>query len=275
MILRRALLCSLVFASVGTVLCAQEVQTEVAIAALPDAPSAVLQQTPGAAQESQAKPGETDEERKARLKAEGEREVKQEESQRILAVVPNFNTVQNGQGVALTDNQKLRLAARAAFDPFNLVGAVFLAGLSEIDDDADRGFGWGPAGYGKRVGANFANTVDGTMLSSAVYPILLHQDPRYFRKGKGTLGSRVRHALLGAVICRGDNGRAQPNYSNVAGNFTAGLISNLYYPDNERGVRLSLVNSSVVTAEGALGNVGLEFAPDVAQWWKRRKSKGR
>jgi len=250
---------------------AQEIQTEVAIAALPDAPSAVLQQqASGATQQPQANPNETDEERKARLKAEGDREVKQEESQRILAVVPNFNTVENGQGVALTDNQKLRLAARGAFDPFNLVGAVFLAGLSEVDDDGDRGFGWGPDGFGKRVGANLANTVDGTMLGSAVYPILLHQDPRYFRRGAGTIGVRVRHALLAAVICRGDNGRAQPNYSNVAGNFTAGLISNLYYPDNERGVRLSLVNSSVVMLEGALGNVGLEFAPDVAAWWKQR-----
>jgi hypothetical protein len=249
---------------------AQELQVDVAFAELPEAPSAVLRQQASEATPEPQAPNETNEERKARLKAEGDREVKQEESQRILAVVPNFNTVQNGQGVALTGNQKLRLATRAAFDPFNLVGAVFLAGLSEVDDDADRGFGWGPAGFGKRVGANFANTVDGTMLASAAYPILLHQDPRYFRKGAGTVRLRVRHALLAAVICRSDNGRTEPNYSNVAGNFTAGLISNLYYPDNERGVRLSLVNSSVNLVEGALGNVGLEFAPDVAGWWKQR-----
>jgi hypothetical protein len=244
-------------------------QTLVAEAELPDAPSALLQQ---AAENTQtdASTQESDEERKARLNEEGEREVKTQEKQRILTVMPNFNTVINGQGVALSKRQKTELAVHATFDPANFVGAFFLAGLSEVDD-TNRGFGWGPGGYAKRVGANLADVFDGTMLAGAVYPILLHQDPRFFRKGTGTIRSRVRHALLAAVICRGDNGHAQPNFSNVLGNFTAGLISNAYYPSDETGIRLSLVNSTVVTLEGAAGNIGLEFAPDAERWWHNRK----
>ena len=202
------------------------------------------------------------------IRAEAEREVKLEETQRIAVVVPNFNTVISGEGVPLDKRQKLDLAWHTAADPFNVVGAFVLGGLSEING-THKGFGWGPEGYGKRVGANLADVLDGTMLAGAVYPILLHQDPRYFRKGTGSVGSRLRHAMTAPFLCRGDNGRMQPNYSNVLGNFSAGAISNLYYPDT--GIRLTMLNSAIVTVEGSLGNIGMEFAPDVAAHFHKRR----
>ena len=222
----------------------------------PNAPS-YPSQTPDPASDPQA------------LHAEGDREVKAQEQQRILAVVPNFNTVLSGRGVALSKGQKIELAFHAAADPFNIVGSFFLAGYSELGD-THRGYGWGPQGYFKRAGANYADTLDGTMLAGAVYPIFLHQDPRFFRQGNGSIKSRLRHALTAPLICRGDNGRTQPNLSNVLGNLTAGAISNVYYPAQDRGASLTLVNSSIVTLEGGLGNIGLEFAPDVSAWWHRR-----
>lgn len=243
---------------------------------LPDAPSFVLQNSvPTSADPQQTAPsvppqGETESERKARIYAEAARDVKKQEQQRIAVVVPNFNTVITGRAVPLSKGQKTDLAIHATLDPFNLVGAFVFAGLSEING-SHRGFGWGPGGYAKRVGANIADVVGGTMLAGSVYPILLHQDPRFFRQGTGTRRARVRHALLGAVICRGDNGRRQPNLSNVLGNFTAGLISNAYYPSDETGIGLSLVNSSIVTGEGALGNLALEFSPDVERYFHRKR----
>ena len=109
------------------------------------------------------------------------------------------------------------------------------------------------------------------MLAGAVYPILLHQDPRYFRQANGPVRARIRHALVAPFVCRGDNGGAQPNYSNVLGNFTAGAISNAYYPAQDRGLSLSLINFAVVMVEGSLGNIGLrrvELRPDsmVSPW---------
>ena len=208
--------------------------------------------------------------RKAEEYAEAERELKAEEQQRLLVVVPNFNTVIAGKGVRLTAGQKTRLAVRATLDPFNVVGAFVFAGVNELQDD-DRGYGWGPAGYFKRVGANYLDVVDGTMLAGAVYPILLHQDPRFFRQGTGSVRSRLRHALGAAVVARGDNGKRQFNFSNVLGNYTAGALSNLYYPADARGLDHTLINGTVVTAEGSLGNIGLEFAPDVAAWLHRRR----
>ncbi len=222
---------------------------------LPNAPSTVLTQD--------------DEAPDPDLHAEAAREVKAQEQQRILAVVPNFNTVLSGRGVALSKSQKVELAFHAAADPFNIVGSFFLAGYSELGD-THRGYGWGAQGYFKRAGANYADTLDGTMLAGAVYPILLHQDPRFFRQGTGTIKSRLRHALTAPLICRGDNGRTQPNFSNVLGNLTAGAISNAYYPAQDRGASLTFMNSTIVTLEGGLGNIGLEFAPDVSAWWHRR-----
>lgn len=203
------------------------------------------------------------------IRAEAQREIELEETQRIAVVVPNFNTVISGEGVMLAPSQKLDLAWHTAADPFNVVGAFVLGGLSELNG-SHKGFGWGPAGYGKRVGANLADVLDGTMLAGAVYPILLHQDPRYFRKGSGSFGSRLRHALAAPYLCRGDNGRTQLNASNLLGNFSAGAISNLYYPDT--GMKLTMVNSAIVTLEGSLGTIGLEFAPDVAAHFHRHKA---
>lgn len=209
----------------------------------------------------------------ALIRAEAQREVKTEETQRIAVVVPNFNTVISGEGVRLDAKQKLDLAWHTTADPFNLVGAFVLAGGSELKG-TNRGFGWGPAGYGKRVGANLADVVDGTMLSGFVYPVLFRQDPRYFREGTGSIGSRVLHALGWAFVGRSDSGRREPNYSNLLGNFSAGAISNTYYPDT--GIKLTMVNSAIVTLEGALGNVGLEFAPDIqARFSHRFHSKAR
>lgn len=237
-----------------------------ATAALPDAPSASLPQS-AAVQE-----GETEAQRKARLHAEAQREVKQEETQRLLTVVPNFNTVLSGRAAPLDKEQKTELAVHATFDPFNFVSAVLLAGLSEYEG-TNRGYGWGPQGYFKRVGANLADVFDSTMLAGAVFPILFRQDPRYFRKAHGPIKARIRHALVAPFVCLGDNGRTQPNYSNMLGNFSAGAISNVYYPAQNRGVSLSLINSSIVMVEGSLGNIGLEFAPDVEAYWKRRHAK--
>ncbi len=235
-------------------------------AVLPDAPSASLSQSDIAQQ------GETESQRKARQHAQAEKEVKQEETQRLLVIVPNFNTVLSGRAAPLDKSQKTELAVHATFDPFNFVSAVLLAGLSEYEG-TNRGYGWGPQGYFKRVGANLADVFDSTMLAGAVYPILLRQDPRYFRKATGPLKARIRHALVAPFVCLGDNGKSQPNYSNILGNFTAGAISNVYYPAQNRGVSLSLINSSVVMVEGSLGNIGLEFAPDVEAYWKRRHYK--
>jgi hypothetical protein len=106
-------------------------------------------------------------------------------------------------------------------------------------------------------------------------PIILHQDPRYYRKGQGSILSRVFYSAKTTFICFGDNGKKQFNTSNVLGNFVAGGISNAYYPPDERGFGLTVSNATYVTLEGMLGAQILEFSPDVSDYLHKRRERKR
>ena len=191
-------------------------------------------------------------------------QLNQEEHQRILGVVPNFNTTDNQDAAPLSARQKFRLALRSAVDPFTFVAVAADAGISQAKNDFP-GYGQGAAGYGKRFGASYADSFDGTLWGNAIFPALLHQDPRYFRKGRGSFTRRLLYAVSTTVWARNDNGTWGPNYANVAGSIVAGGISNLYYPASDRGVGLTFQRAFTVTAGGALGAIGVEFWPDVSR----------
>jgi hypothetical protein len=190
-------------------------------------------------------------------------ELHKEEHQRILGVVPSFNVEYSFQAPKLTAKQKLTLTMHTNLDPVVFGIAAIAAGRDEVFDDF-QGYGWGAQGYFKRWGAEYADTFDGNLFGNALLPIVLHQDPRYFRMGTGTIKKRLLYSLSTAVVCRGDNGKRQPNISNVTGNLIAGGISNLYYPSSDRGVGLVFQNALTVTAEGSLGGLFDEFWPDIS-----------
>ena len=193
-----------------------------------------------------------------------EQQVQQQEKQRILGILPEFNTTNVPDAVPLSPGQKFELALKSASDPFAFAFAGIDAGLSQWQNEYP-GYGQGAQGYGKRMGAAYADSFDGTLLGNALFPALLHQDPRYFRKGTGSFSSRLLYAVSTTVICKGDNGHWQPNYSNVLGNLAAGGIANLYYPSSDRGVGLTFERSITVSAEGAIGAVVYEFWPDISR----------
>jgi hypothetical protein len=198
-------------------------------------------------------------------------QVKAQEHQRVLGVFPSFNVSNVPDAVAMTRKQKFELAFKSATDPVTFVIAGVDAGISQFQNDYP-GYGQGAEGYFKRWGASYADTFDGDMLGNAVFPVLLHQDPRYFRKGTGSFGTRLWYAALTTVRCRGDNGHWQPTFSNVLGNVAAGGIANLYYPSSDRGAALTFQRAFTVTAEGAFGAMFLEFWPDVSnKLFKKKK----
>lgn len=199
-----------------------------------------------------------------------EQQVKQQEHQRILGIFPNFNTSNVPDAVPLTPKQKFRLTLASILDPVTFAVAGADAGVSQWEDSF-KGYGLGAQGYGKRLGASYADTADGALIGNALLPSLLHQDPRYFRKGTGSFMSRLGYAISTTVICKGDNGHWEPNISNIGGNFIAGGISNIYYPSTDRGASLTIDRALTVTAEGSLGAIADEFWPDVS----RRISKKR
>ena len=188
-----------------------------------------------------------------------EAQVKDEEKQRVFGVIPNFYVTYDPHPLALTARQKYELAWKTTIDPvtFAIIGGI--AGVQQAQNTFS-GYGQGAQGYAKRYGAAFADVAAGTFIGSAVLPSLLKQDPRYFYKGTGSKPSRIQYAIVNSVICKGDNGRWQPNYSNILGNLAAGGISNLYYPaQNRNGAELTFENAAIGVGATAAANLVEEF----------------
>jgi hypothetical protein len=177
----------------------------------------------------------------------------------VLGVIPNFYVSYDPNAVPLTSKQKFKLARKTIVDPVTFVLVGGIAGVEQAQNDFS-GYGQGAQGYGKRFGAGYADTVAGTFIGSAILPSLLKQDPRYFYKGSGSKRSRILYAIANAVICKGDNGRWQPNYSNILGSVAAGGISNLYYPAQDRnGAGLTFENAAIGIGASAASNLLQEF----------------
>ncbi len=194
-----------------------------------------------------------------------EEQIKEQEKQRVVGVLPQFNISYRSDAASMTAGQKMKLALRSSTDPVAFAAAFVVAGYHEARDD-DKGFGWGLQGYGKRSGAAYLDAFDGNIIGNGILPSILHQDPRYFRMGHGTFTHRLLYSLATNVICKHDNtGKWEPNYSNVGGNIISGAISNLYYPSSDSGIGQTFTNGFIVTAEGGVGSVFDEFWPDVSR----------
>jgi hypothetical protein len=178
--------------------------------------------------------------------------------QRVGGVIPNFYSTYDWNAPPLLAKQKFQLSMRSIIDPVSFLAVAGVAGAEQYKNIFPA-YGSGIEGYGKRYGAAMANHVSGYLLGRAVYPSIFHQDPRYFYKGRGSIGSRALYAISAAVIARGDNGRSKPNYSRVLGNFSAAAISNLYYPASDRGASLVVFNGLAGTGVDAVSNLIREF----------------
>jgi len=272
-----------IFMVFSPVLSAQET-ARLTLPTLPDAPRPQIDlassndtdvQTSSSSQQAtpQAIPPDTQQKplTDAEKRAQSESQLQQELHQRMAGVVPNFNAVLGGTALPLSPSQKMRAAFRSAIDPYQFGLALVTSGYgqatdshSSIDSTGFRhGYEQGFVGFSKRYGANFADQFDGTIIGNGIFPILLHQDSRYYRMGTGSFKKRFFYSLSTTVRCRGDNGKWQPNYSNVLGNIAAGGISNLYYPQADRGFGLTIEQGMTVTAEGAFGALLIEFYPDI------------
>jgi Carboxypeptidase regulatory-like domain len=185
-------------------------------------------------------------------------QLKQQQTQRLLGMVPNFYSSYIWDAAPMSSQQKFQLTLRSNTDPINFLLVATLAGIEQRHNTFP-GYGQGAKGYGKRLGAVYADTTVSKMVSRAILPSVLHQDPRYFYRGSGSVRTRIIHALTSAVICRGDNGRLQPNYSQVLGSFAATGISNLYRAPGDRTTSLTFRNGLVMTATTAVENLMREF----------------
>ena len=188
-----------------------------------------------------------------------EQQISAEVKQRIIGVLPNFYVSYIANAAPLTRKQKFKLAIKVTVDPVTFLTTGVTAGIEQAQNDFS-GYGAGFDGYAKRYGATYGTRVASTFFGAALLPSLLHQDPRYFYRGKGRIITRALYAVSTVVICKGDNGHWQPNYSNVLGNLAAGGISSLYYPDSDRhDAQVTVDNILIGVGTGAIGTLFQEF----------------
>jgi hypothetical protein len=212
---------------------------------------------------SQAQPQTPETQETKHQKAE--EQIKEQEHQRIAGIVPSFNVSYRSDAVSLTPAEKFRLQFHSAIDPYTFSIATIVAGLGEAED-SNNGLGWGPSGFFKRAAAAYGDNVIGNTLGNALLPSILHQDPRYFRLGHGSIHHRLFYAIATSFICKHDNtGKWEPNYSNVGGNIIAGEISTLYYPNTKSDAVQAIETGMTVTLEGTFGATLQEFWPDISR----------
>ena len=188
-----------------------------------------------------------------------QRQIKEQEQQRLFGVLPNFFVSYLPDAAPLNTRQKFELSWKSRLDPvrFGVVGIV--AGMQHARN-VQSGFGDGAEGYAKRYAAGYANGLTRSLIVQVLLPSLFKQDPRYFYKGTGNTKSRIGYAISRAVIKKGDNGGWQPNYSGILGSLASGGLSNLYYPaENRKGVRLTVENAAIGIGGAALGHLAQEF----------------
>lgn len=183
---------------------------------------------------------------------------------RLFFTLPNFLTLENANQVPpLTAGQKFRVVARSSFDYVQYPWFGFLAGISQAEN-SEPGYGQGAAGYGKRYGAAAADGTIENFLTSAVFPSVLRQDPRFFQSGKGGFWHRTGYAVSRVFITRTDSGHSQANFSEIFGSALAASVSTYsYHPHADRTVRNTASVWGTQVGYDTLTYVVKEFWPDI------------
>jgi len=195
---------------------------------------------------------------------------------RIFGVIPDYQTVTDSTGSVkpLTPGQKWTLALKETVDPFNVLNAAMGAAFSQRGNQTPK-YGEGDAAYGRRFGAALADFGTQNFFSAGVLAILLHQDPRYYRKGPGTgVAKRAIYSVSRLAIARQDSGVSAFNASGIGGMMLGIAASNLYYPAvSVRGSVMACRVSTSLTG-GIIGNLMSEFWPDLQKRFFHRRHSG-
>ena len=182
---------------------------------------------------------------------------------RIFEVLPNYGTVETSKELPpLSSGQKFRIATASVFDwaayPFN----GLLASIAQAKNDPKSwGQGWGA--FGKRYGASFSDNSIGTYMTTAIFPSLLREDPRYYQMAKGSFSRRAFHGVSRLFVTRTDSGSTRFNISETAGNAAAAAMSNIYHAPEDRTASRNASTFAFLILYDGLSNEMKEFWPDI------------
>ncbi len=189
-------------------------------------------------------------------------------------LTPLTNLVVNGSErvvAPLSTAQKFQQFEKNFANPFTFFTTGVQAGFEQASG-AHAKYGQGAQGYGKRYGADLANTFTGELFGIGIYPSLLHTDPRYYRKLNGNIFARGTYAATRVFVTRRDaSGQRVFNCSEMLGSATSAGISTAYSPSDERDAGNFAMNFATRLLFDGAFNVAKEFWPDVRDHVFRRK----
>lgn len=194
------------------------------------------------------------------------------QNHRLFGVLADYTTVETSEQFGtLSAKTKFKLTAKTMTDP---VTVSVLAGIALLGQarNTDPTYGQGFSGYDKRFATFYADTGIGTLMTSSVFPTVLHQDPRYFQLGQGGFRRRFLHAAGSIFVAHSDRGVLQFNYSQVVGNAVAAGISNTYHPQSQRTLGNTLNVWGTDTLLNMFCNVAKEFWPDLRRKLHKQKN---
>lgn len=184
-------------------------------------------------------------------------------SSRLFGFIPNYATVEGAASEpTLTTGGKFKLTLEGAFDPYEFAIVGALAAVNQAQDQ-DPSYGQGFRGYSKRYAKGFADQAIGNVMSGAVFPSVLREDPRFYQRGRGSFLSRFDYALNRMFVTRTDSGGMQFNYSEFVGNAAAAGISTLYEPASDRTLSNTLNTWETQLAIDVIAYEAKEFWPDI------------
>lgn len=180
----------------------------------------------------------------------------------VLGVLPNFRSTNSADAFKpLPAKAKWLIGFKDSFYYTVYFVSGAFAGLGQLDGNHPQ-FGQGMEGYAKRYAAAYADQAIGNIMTESLFPAVLHEDPRYFRKQTGSFGSRLGSAVSQIFVTRTDSGGRQFNFAEIVGNGVAAGISDIYYKDS-RNFSSTGEQWFTAVATDMFSNVLKEFWPDI------------
>jgi hypothetical protein len=191
----------------------------------------------------------------------------------VLWVIPNFATSPELQEYKpLASREKFQIAAQDTFDRGTIALAAAFAGESQLSR-SNPSFGGGAEGYAHYWITAYSDYAIGNYMTEAIFPTLLHQDPRYFRRASGSGWSRLGSAVGQIFWTHTDSGGRQFNYSEIAGNSAAVAISMAYYPGQRNASNAAEQLGTQIAVDMAV-NIAKEFWPSRGRKASRKSGAG-
>ena len=159
-------------------------------------------------------------------------------------------------------HDKFILGIRDAVSPFSIAAWLFNAGY-EVAVDGSPNYGQTGRGFAQRVGAAAARDVSQGIFGDSILAPLLHEDPRYYKLGKGhSFIKRVVYSGSRALITRTNSGGHTINLAQIGGNLGGALLTDVYYPPINQGFTQTMETFGGSVGGSALGFVVSEFLSD-------------